>query len=131
MQAHIEFIGGALILLSLLHVVFPKRFAWREQLARLSLINRQIMKVHSFFIALMVSLMGLLCLTSSDDLLHTSLGRRISLGIAIFWALRLGVQIFGYSKELWQGKRFETTVHVVATIAWTYFSTVFLLSALG
>jgi len=131
MQRHLEVIGAGMILLSAVHLIFPKHFDWRQQLARLSLINRQMMKVHTFFIALTISLIGLLCLTSSDDLAHTTLGRRICLGLGIFWAIRLYVQFFGYSPKLWRGKPFETLVHIFFTLTWIYFSGVFLWIALS
>ena len=93
--------------------------------------NRQIMYVHSFFIAFVVFLIGLLCLTSSNELLSTTLGKRISLGIGIFWAARLIIQFFGYSSKVWKGKAFETTVHIIFSIFWTYLTTVFMLTYLS
>lgn len=84
------------------------------------------MKIHTFFIALTVLLMGVLCLTSTYDLATTTLGRRLSLGLGIFWGLRLFIQFFGYSTTLWKGKKFETIIHIVFLIIWTYFSIIFL-----
>lgn len=112
-ELHLRIVGAALILLALAHVVFPRHFRWRDELASLSLINRQIMKVHTLFIALTVLLMGILCLSSAADLVATPLGRRVALGLAIFWFFRLVIQFFGYSSELWRGKPFETAVHVL------------------
>lgn len=127
MALQIKIIGGLLIGLAFLHIFFPRFFKWKGQLATLSLINRQMMYVHMFFIAVFIFLLGLLCLTSSDALLNTSLGRRISLGIGIFWALRLYFQFFVYSAKLWKGKVFETTVHILFSLFWAYFSLIFLL----
>jgi len=94
-------------------------------LGSISLLTRQIMYVHTLFIALVVFLMGLLCVTSSDQLTGTMLGKRVSLGMGVFWTTRLLVQFFGYSSELWKGKRFETGVHIVFSILWIYFSAIF------
>jgi hypothetical protein len=126
MEIHFKIIGSLLILLALVHVTFPKYFKWKQELNALSLANRQIMYVHSFFIALMVLLVGLLCLTSSGDLVNTTLGKRISLGIGIFWGARLLIQFVGYSSKLWKGKTFETTVHVIFSLFWTYLTTIFI-----
>jgi hypothetical protein len=71
--------------LSLVHLIFPKYFNWKEELKSLSLINKQMMTIHTFFIALVVFLMGLLCLTSATELIETRLGKTISLGLGIFW----------------------------------------------
>jgi hypothetical protein len=127
MELHLKIIGILLVLLSLLHAIFPRYFKWKSELNSISEINRQMMYVHAFFIAFLVFLMGLLCLTSSAELTTTTFGKRISLGLGIFWLTRLFIQFFGYSSLLWKGKTFETTVHVLFTALWTYLSTVFLL----
>ena len=126
MEIHFKIIGVLLIALALVHIVFPMYFNWDKELKSLSLINRQMMTVHTFFIALTVLLMGLLCLTSSAELIETNLGKKISLGLGIFWTVRLFVQFFGYSIDLWKGKKFETIVHILASIFWAYLSLIFL-----
>lgn len=126
MEIHIKIIGILLVILSLIHAIFPKYFRWSEEMTTISLINRQMMYVHTFFLAIVLLLMGILCLTSAADLSNTSFGRKVALGIGIFWLLRLFIQFFGYSSSLWKGKRFETSVHVVFSLLWTYLSGVFL-----
>ena len=125
MDLQLNLIGGCLILLALVHLIFPRYFNWSAELASLNLINRQMMLVHTFFIALTVLLMGALCLTSADELISTVLGKRICLGLAVFWFTRLLIQFFGYSSSLWKGKVFETVVHVVFSFFWIYVSLVF------
>ncbi len=127
MELHLKIIGILLIALALVHIIFPRYFNWKNELSSLSIINRQLVYVHSFFIALMVFLVGLLCLVSAHDLINTTLGKQISLGLGIFWIARLLIQIFGYSSKLWRGKRFETIVHIVFSMLWTYLSVVFIL----
>ncbi len=125
MELHLKIIGTLLSLLAFIHIGFPKYFNWKTELKSLSLINKQMMAVHTFFIALVVFLIGLLCLTSSNELVHTSLGKKISLGLGVFWILRLVFQLFVYSPKLWKGKKFETTMHIVFTFFWIYMSTLF------
>ncbi len=125
MQLQLEIIGGFFILLAAIHVVFPKYFNWKQELKTLSLVNKQMMLVHTFFIALTVFLMGILCITASNDIITTALGHKISLGFAIFWAIRLLIQFFGYSSKLWKGKLFETSIHITFTIIWAYLSVFF------
>jgi hypothetical protein len=125
MELQLKIIGAILIVLALIHVIFPRYFHWKKELSSLSLINREVMYVHTFFIALVVFLMGLLCLTSSPEIVATPLGKRIALGLGIFWLCRLFIQFFGYSSELWRGKFFETVVHIVFSILWMYLSVVF------
>lgn len=130
MSIHLQIIGALFMLLALIHVGFPRYFEWKQQLASLSLINRQMMQVHTFFIAFVVFLFGLLSFTSAEELITTPLGRRICLGLGVFWGIRALVQWFFYSSELWRGRRFETGVHVVFSALWVYCAVVFLKCAL-
>ena len=125
MEIHLKIIGLLLCVLALAHVAFPRYFNWKTELQTLSLINRQMMIVHTFFIALTVFLMGLLCFTSSKELINTRLGQTIALGFAIFWSIRLLIQFFGYSAELWKGKTLETSIHIIFSLLWLYLSYVF------
>lgn len=125
MELHLKIIGILLIGIAVIHASFPTRFNWKQELIPLSIINRQLVYVHSFFIALMVLLVGLLCLTSPVELVHSVLGKRVSLGLGIFWGARLFVQLFVYSSTIWKGRRFETTMHIIFSFIWAYLSVVF------
>lgn len=114
-----------LIVLAFVHVIFPKHFNWEKELQLLSLMNRQMMWVHTLFIALTIFLMGLLCITSPHELTNTVLGKKITFGLAVFWTVRLFIQFFGYSSELWKGKTFETVIHIIFSLFWTYISVLF------
>ena len=63
MITQLRLIGFFLVVLALLHAGFFRYFGWRREFAVVSLINRQMMYVHTFFIALAVLLMGLLYLS--------------------------------------------------------------------
>ena len=131
MVLQLKIIGLSLVILALLHAAFARYFNWRTDFATVSLINRQMMYVHTFFIAFTVLLVGLLCLTSAAELVGTPLGQRVALGCGVFWLARLLIQFFGYSSELWRGKRFETCVHLLFIGFWSYLSTIFLMVGLG
>lgn len=130
MLLHLKIIGILLVALALLHVVFPRYFRWKATTTSLERVTREILYVHTFFIAFTVLLMGLLCLSSAELLLSTTLGSRICLGLAAFWTIRLFFQFFGYSAELWKGKRFETIVHIAFSCLWLYLSVVFWAAAI-
>lgn len=125
MYIHLKIIGALFIVLAIIHIIFPKYFNWEKELQSLSLMNRQMMVIHTIFIALMVFLMGVLCLTSSHELIETALGKKIIFGLGIFWTIRLILQFFGYSSKLWRGKAFETTIHIIFSLLWIYVSSVF------
>lgn len=125
MELHLKIIGYILVLLAIIHVIFPWYFNWKKEFMLVSLVNKQIMYVHTFFIALVILLIAIMCLSSSKELIETNLGKKICLGIGVFWTVRLFIQFFYYSSKLWKGKIFETTVHILFTFLWTYLSFIF------
>ena len=125
MELHLKIIGLLLMVLAFVHIIFPKYFNWKEDLKPLSIMNRQMLKIHAFFIALTVFLIGLLCFSSPTELINTPLGKKISLGLAVFWSIRLFTQFFGYSSKIWRGKTFETIMHILFSIFWVYLCFVF------
>ncbi len=123
---HLKITGLLLIALAAAHGHFPRRFAWRTELSRLSLINRQIFIVHCLFIVLTLILMGLLSLVYTTALIEpTPLARPVLAGLTVFWLARLLAQFFIYDANLWRGNRVNTLVHVLATLLWSYFVLVF------
>lgn len=125
MEIHLKFIRILLIILSLAHVGFPKYFNWKKEFQNISLINIQMMYVHTFFIALTVFLMGIFSFFYSFDIITTTIGKTIALGFSVFWFTRLIFQFFIYSPKLWKGKKFETTIHILFSILWLYLSIIF------
>lgn len=107
----------------------PKRFAWKTEMAGLSLLNRQIFTVHAWFLCLMLGQFGLLALCLASSLLEpTPLARAITGGLAVFWLLRLVLQWFYYSPQIWRGHRFYTVMHGVFTALWTFLTVTFALA---
>ena len=127
MELQLKIIGALLISLAFLHIFFPKYFKWKEDFRSLSLINRQMTYVHSFFIAFTVLLMGLICIIDPEDILHTRLGHYLAVGFFAFWFLRLLFQFFVYSPKLWRGRPFERGIHILLTLLWSYLTIIFFL----
>lgn len=125
---NLQIIGISQMLLALLHVGFEKRFNWKEEFATVSLLNRQLMYVHTFFVAFTVFLIGMLSFFAAEHLINPSpLAFYILLGLAIFWITRLYTQFFIYKRELWLGKAFETSIHILFSIIWLWYSVTYLL----
>jgi len=123
---HLHAVGIIMAALVVVNLYVPVRFHWREELARLSLVNRQIFQVHSIFLVLTLGLTSALLLTSADVLLEpTRLARAVLIGLTVFWGLRLLMQFFFYSPRIWRGDRFYTVMHYVFSAAWLYVTGVF------
>ena len=115
-----------MLALSALHLIFPRRFQWEKDLSQLTLLNRQIFYVHTFFICVVLVMMAALSLWGTQALLQpTPLGGWVAAGFSLFWQLRLLVQHFVYDSSLWRGKPLETFVHIAFTGLWSYFSLIY------
>ena len=123
---HLRVVGLIMAVLVVVNLFVPGRLRWREELARVSLVNRQIFQVHTVFIVLILAMFAVLLLTSADALLEpTRLSRLVLGGLTIFWGVRMLTQWFYYSPAIWRGDRFNTAMHGIFSVAWVYVTAVF------
>ncbi len=96
--------GAAVGHLAILGASFqvPARLRWRDELARLSPLNRKLMWVQSSFTVLTIIAFAVLTFVLHDELLR---GDRAALALAIFiavyWLARIGVDAFYFRHADW------------------------------
>ncbi|MFU8893204.1 MAG: hypothetical protein ACNA8L_06200 [Luteolibacter sp.] len=118
--------GAGLILLAILHVPIGRKLRWSEDARQLTPVNRSIFHVHTFFICLVLVMMGAPCLLEPSVFTVTSrAGLWLAWSISAFWAIRLYFQWFVYPADLWRGKKMETAVHAWFTLVWTALAALF------
>jgi hypothetical protein len=123
---HLRLAGVVMASLVVVNLLVPGRFHWREEMSRLSLVNRQIFQAHSVFLVLTLALFSALLLTCGPALLEpTRLSRAVLAGLTIFWGLRMLMQWCFYSPLIWRGHRFNTVMHYTFSVVWVYVTTVF------
>ena len=123
--------GAGLILLAALHVPIGRHLKWREEAARLSLVNASVFRVHTFFICFLLLMMGLPCLLEPLVFLERSrAGTWLAWTYSAFWTTRLFFQWYVYPRELWRGKRTETLMHAWLTIVWAALAALFAICGL-
>ena len=123
---HLRLAGVVMASLVVVNLLVPRRFHWREEMSRLSLVNRQIFQAHSVFLVLTLALFSALLLTCGPALLEpTRLSRAVLAGLTIFWGLRMLMQWCFYSPSIWRGHRFNTVMHYTFSVVWVYVTTVF------
>jgi hypothetical protein len=126
LELHLRIAGALLLLLAAAHWFLPKELGWKEDLAKLTLLNRQIFYVHVGFIVFVLVLMGTLSLAFAEDLVAPSrLAKAVLGGLALFWGLRFLTQHFVYDRRLWWGNRRNTAVHIGFSLLWAYLAAVF------
>jgi hypothetical protein len=118
---HLQLCGALLIGLAAAHPHFARRFEWREELERLSLINRRIFQVHCGFIVLILVMFAALDVAAGTLLLKpTPLGAVVLGGMTVFWSVRGVVQFCVYDASLWRGHRAHTAAHIAFSVLWCY-----------
>lgn len=114
-------VGVTQLVLGMAHVFFKGYFKWKEELAGVNLLTRQIFYVHTFFIAFVVSLFGLLTILCYEEMLTGSkLALFITALLFLFWAARLIFQFWVYSPALWRGQSFRTAMHILFSLLWIW-----------
>lgn len=87
---------GGIIQLGILtaSALVPGKLQWRADLKKLPALSRQLIWVHGGYIVLMIAAMGLISLCEAAQLADGSmLARTVCAFIAVFWALRLAIQL--------------------------------------
>ena len=126
LQFQLKAMGALLVVLGLGHSMFGRYFGWGPELARLSLLTRQIFRVHCFFISLSLVLMGACTLFYTDALVGSgTLSHVVLTGFVVFWVARWAFQLFVYDPAIWRGNCFYTCMHVVFSIFWTYVALIY------
>jgi hypothetical protein len=103
------------------------KFQYRQNLAQVTPVVRQVFIVQNVYIVLVLTALGLLCFGFAPDLAGRSLlGRLLSGFLAVFWGLRLLIQLFFYDTQLKKQHRF---LNVVFLVAFGYLAGIFALAA--
>jgi len=109
--------------------VLPKKLQCRENLARVSPMIRTVFVVHWVYIVLVLGIFTSLSFWFAPELAGASrLGRYLSAAIAVFWLLRVPIQLFFYDPEIRRQNRFGD---VAFLLVFSYLGVVFSIAALG
>lgn len=121
--------GAVQLVIIAANFVLPKKLRCRENLARVSPMIREVFIVHWVYIVLVLGIFTSLSFWFAPELAGaTRLGRYLSAAIAVFWLLRVPIQIFFYDHELRKQNRLGD---VIFLLAFSYLGVVFSVAALG
>ena len=121
--------GGVHVILVIGSFFLPSKLRYHENLSKVSPIIRQIFSVHHLFIALLLVGFSGLCFGFTADLAGGShLGRCLSGFMAIFWLLRLLIQLFYYDQT---ERRRYPLANLVYLGIFLFLSTVFFVASMG
>ena len=109
--------GFVQLAIALANFVLPRKLNYRENLARVAPMVRQIFIVHSGYIVGIVVLFAAITFGFAPELAGgRGLGRFLAASIAVFWACRLPLQVFYYDSELRRRNRASDVAITVALL---------------
>jgi hypothetical protein len=121
--------GAVQLVIIAANFVLPTKLRCRENLANVSPMIRSVFVVHWVYIVLVLGIFTSLSFWFAPELAGASrLGRFLSAVIAVFWLLRLPIQLFFYDPAL---RRQNRLGDVVFLLAFSYLGVVFAVAALG
>jgi len=98
MNEQLLFTGGIFNLgFGIFHLFFWKLFDWKNDLASLSFINRNVMQVLNLCLAFVFFVFAYISVFHSSEMLTTGLGSALIFAISIFWFLRAIEQIIFFT----------------------------------
>lgn len=111
-------IAGAIQLVdAVVNLALPGRIHTRENLDRVSPLVRQVFWSHWAYIMLVLLIFGVMCIFFAPDLAGGSiLGRFMSGALAIFWGLRVPIQLYWFDAEFRRQNRLADVSFVVASM---------------
>jgi hypothetical protein len=121
--------GGVQLAIAIANLWVPRVLRYRENLTKLSPMVRQVFIVHSLYIVLVLLGFSALSLFFAPQLASGApLGRALSAFLAVFWLLRVGLQLGYYDRTVRANCRIGDVAY---TLAISSLGIVFAVTALG
>jgi len=129
------FLYGAATLqvgVAVLNLFLVRILNWHEELARMPLLLRQVVRVHAWFISITLAIFGVLTWRFAADIASKAspVCRWLAACIGLFWGVRTILQVAYYSSSHWQGNPSRTCIHGLLLILYGGLATIYLCSAL-
>lgn len=105
----------------------PKALGWREELAKLSPLSRQVVWVHGAYIAGLIVAFGAMTLFAAGRMARGEEPMLAGL-IAFFWLGRLAIQLACFHPKHWPRTWWAVAGRYGLTALFTYWSVVYLLT---
>ena len=118
--------------IAILNLFLVRIMGWREELARISLLIRQVFHIHVLFISLTLAIFAALTFRFAPAIsTHPEpIDRWLAFGIGLFWAVRAVLQVTYYSSSHWRGIPSRIVVHMILLVTYPAFALTYFAAAL-
>ena len=121
------------IVVALLNLRLVRLLGWRDALNNSPPLLRQVFFVHSWFISITLTIFAVLTWRFSATMASGVLpmARWFAGAIAVFWLIRVVLQLAYYSAEHWRGRPAPTAIHIALLIGYGGFAAIYGFCCLG
>ena len=118
---------------AMLNLKLVRWLRWRVELLGLPLLMREVFQVHVWFISLTLAIFGVTTLRFAGLMASRANPALawLAAALAIFWGLRVVVQVGYYSASHWRGDTARTVVHLLLLIVYGGITAVYGIAAWG
>ena len=133
LELFLRIIAVAQLALAVLSFFLPRILNWKPDIARMSLLVRDVFVIHSWFISLTLIIWGVLTWRFAHEMAHapTELSRWLAGAIGIFWGIRCVLQWLHYDRSHWHGIPSRTVMHWMLFVGYALWTVVYAMAAMG
>ena len=117
--------------IALLNLFLARLLNWKEEMARMPLLLREVFQIHAWFISITLTIFAVLTWRFADEFAGGAVPvcRWLAAGIGMFWAIRTLLQMTYYSSSHWRGRPGRTAIHIGLLLLYGGFAAVYFWSA--
>ncbi len=132
-QALLQIAATLQLAIAVLNLFLVRLLEWKEDLARMPLLLREVFQVHAWFISITLAIFGVMTWRFAPDMasLANPVCRWLAAAIGAFWAIRTVLQVAYYSSSHWRGKPARTLAHLLLLVIYGGFACLYLWTAFG
>ena len=113
---------------AVLNLCLTRIMRWQSDLARLSLLVREVFHIHSFFVSLTLLIFATLTARFAHEMASgvDPIARWVAGAIGLFWGIRAVMQVGYYSSSHWRGVPSRTAVHFLLLAVYASWAVLYL-----
>jgi len=116
-----------------LNLFLVRILKWREDMARMPLLLRQVFQVHLWFISFTLAIFAVLTWRFAPEIAGKGnpVCQSLAATIGLFWGTRTVLQIVYYSSSHWRGKPARTCIHALMLVLYGSLAILYLYSGVS
>ena len=119
--------------IAVMNLFLVRLLKWRDELARMPLLLREVFQVHAWFISVTLAIFAAMTWRFAALMAGGAdpVCRWLAAGIGLFWGIRAVLQLTYYSSTHWRGQPRRLVAHLALLLVYGGFAALYLWTAFG